>query len=74
MLAGIDPFTDNDPMSVYRNIVKGKIKFPKDFDHDAKSLVKHLVISDLSKRFGNLKNGNCFVIEGSMILKIIDIL
>lgn len=30
MNAGIDPFTDEDPMVIYQNILKGKIKFPKD--------------------------------------------
>lgn len=57
MNAGIDPFTDDDPMEIYQKILKGKIKFPKDFDKNCKSLVKHLLVSDLSKRFGNLKNG-----------------
>ncbi len=62
MLAGIDPFSDKDPMSVYHNILKGKLRFPKDFDQDGKSLIKHLLVSDLSKRFGNLKNGkNVFI-------------
>ena len=57
MIAGIDPFSDKDAMSIYHNILKCKLKFPKDFDPDAKSLVKHLLILDLSKRYGNLKNG-----------------
>jgi protein kinase A len=63
MLAGIDPFNDNDPMAIYRNILKGKVRFPKSFDQEAKSLVKHLLVTDLSKRFGNLKNGNFFLIK-----------
>jgi protein kinase A len=37
--------------------LKGKIKFPRNFDKDAKSLIKHLLVADLSKRYGNLKNG-----------------
>lgn len=57
MLVGIDPFSDEDPMSVYQNILRGKIKFPSSFDKDAKSLVKHLLVADLGKRYGNLKNG-----------------
>lgn len=57
MLAGIDPFTDDDPMAIYQNILKGNLKFPKNFDKDAKSLVKHLLTADLSKRYGNLKGG-----------------
>lgn len=57
MLAGIDPFNDDDPMAIYQKILKGKIKFPKDFEKDAKSLVKHLLVADVTKRYGCLKNG-----------------
>ena len=32
MNAGIDPFTDDDPMIIYQNILKGKVRFPKDMD------------------------------------------
>ena len=65
MNAGIDPFSDEDPMAIYQKILKGRMKFPRDFDkfpsflylRNAKSLVKHLVVADLSKRYGNLKHG-----------------
>lgn len=57
MIAGIDPFADDDPMVIYKNILQGKIHFPKGFDNDAKSLIRHLLVADLSKRYGNLKNG-----------------
>lgn len=57
MLAGIDPFSDDDPMAIYQKILKGKVRFPRNFDSSAKSLVKHLLVADLSKRFGNLRNG-----------------
>lgn len=32
MNAGIDPFSDEDPMAIYQKILKGKMKFPRDFD------------------------------------------
>ena len=57
MLAGIDPFNDDDPMAIYQKILSGKIKFPRNFDSHAKSLVKHLLETDLTKRFGNMKGG-----------------
>ena len=57
MLVGIDPFSDDEPMSVYQNILKGKVRFPSSFNSDAKSLVKHLLVADLAKRYGNLKGG-----------------
>ena len=58
MIAGIDPFSDDDPMMVYQKILKGKIKFPSDFESNAKSIVKHLLEGDLTKRYGNLKGGS----------------
>jgi serine/threonine protein kinase len=57
MLVGIDPFSDDDPMKTYKKIIKGKINFPKDIDKDAKSLIKHLLTADTTKRYGCLKNG-----------------
>ena len=57
MLAGIDPFNDEDPMAIYQKILKGKVKFPRDFDKNAKSLVKHLLVADVTKRYGCLKGG-----------------
>lgn len=32
MIAGVDPFNDKDAMSIYHNILKCKLRFPKDFD------------------------------------------
>ena len=57
MIVGIDPFSDDEPMAVYQNILRGKVKFPSSFPKDAKSLVKHLLVADLGKRYGNLKGG-----------------
>lgn len=57
MIVGIDPFNDDDPMAIYKNILNGALKFPKHFDPGAKSIIRHLLESDLSKRYGNLKNG-----------------
>ena len=31
MVAGIDPFNDDDPMATYQKILKGKVRFPRDF-------------------------------------------
>lgn len=64
MLAGIDPFNDSDPMMIYQNIIRGNLKFPRNFDKDGRSLVKHLLVADLSKRYGNLKNGQVISLSG----------
>ena len=57
MLVGIDPFNDEDPMMIYKKIIKGKIYYPNSMDRDAKSLIKHLLTEDTTKRFGCLRNG-----------------
>ena len=57
MLAGYPPFQDDDPMNIYRKIINTKPKYPDGFDQKLKSLIKHLLRRDLSKRFGNLKDG-----------------
>ena len=31
MNAGIDPFTADDPLSIYQNILRGKIKYTRNF-------------------------------------------
>jgi hypothetical protein len=59
-------------MGIYKNILRGKISFPSTFDKDAKSLVKHLLVADLSKRYGNLKDGSFFFIQVSTILNATD--
>jgi protein kinase A len=33
------------------------MKFPREFDKDAKSLVKHLCAHDISSRYGNMVGG-----------------
>ena len=55
MISGIDPFNDSDPMGIYQKILRGRILFSKTFNKNARSLIKHLLIADLSKRYGNLK-------------------
>ena len=55
--AGHAPFVDDDPMNIYKKIINTKPKYPEGFDSKLKSLVKHLLRRDLSKRFGNMVNG-----------------
>jgi serine/threonine protein kinase len=57
MMSGQPPFVDDDPMGIYQQILAGKITFPRHFDRNAKSLVKKLLVADLTKRFGCLKAG-----------------
>ena len=57
MLVGIDPFNANDPMDIYKRILSCDLRFPTKFYKDGRSLIKHLLQIDLSRRYGNLSNG-----------------
>lgn len=57
MAVGYPPFFADEPIEVYHKILKGKILFPTAFDKNSKSLVKHFLTPDLTKRYGNLRNG-----------------
>ncbi|KAI8806893.1 camp-dependent protein kinase 6 [Cladochytrium replicatum] len=57
MLAGHPPFYDEDHFKLYEKILACKLRFPSHFDQQAKDLVKRLLQPDLTKRFGNLKDG-----------------
>jgi len=57
MMVGQPPFVDDDPMGIYQQILNGKLNFPRFIERDAKSLIKKLLVADLTKRFGCLKGG-----------------
>lgn len=57
MVVGQPPFVDDDPMGIYQQILNGKLNFPRFIEKGAKSLIKKLLIADLTKRFGCLKAG-----------------
>ncbi|KAK7497552.1 hypothetical protein BaRGS_00011192 [Batillaria attramentaria] len=57
MSAGYPPFYANEPLQIYEKIVAGKVRFPSHFSSDLKDLLRNLLQVDLTRRFGNLKNG-----------------
>ena len=57
MLIGHTPFEDIDPTKIHQKIIDGKIKFIKNIDPDAKSLIKHLLKIEPKKRIGCGQNG-----------------
>jgi protein kinase A len=57
MVAGYPPFFAENPLQIYEKIVCGRIKFPSHFSAELKDLCSNLVQIDLTKRYGNLKNG-----------------
>ena len=57
MMAGQPPFVDDDPMGIYQKVLSGKVSYPRLFDRNSKSLIKKILVADLTKRFGCLKAG-----------------
>lgn len=57
MTTGFPPFMHQDQMKTFEHIVSGKIKYTNGFQPDLKNLINNLIQVDLSRRYGNLKNG-----------------
>lgn len=57
MTTGFPPFMHQEQMKTFEHIISGKVKFTNQFSPDLKDLIKNLIQTDLSRRFGNLKNG-----------------
>ena len=57
MAAGYPPFFADQPIQIYEKIVSGKVRYPSNFSSELKELLRNLLQVDLTKRFGNLKNG-----------------
>jgi serine/threonine protein kinase len=74
MIAGYSPFSDPQSMDqivICRNIVNGRLLFPKNFNRDCKELVKLLLVRDPTHRLGNLKGGAYEVLEDAWF-RVID--
>ncbi|KAK2104097.1 hypothetical protein P7K49_017953 [Saguinus oedipus] len=57
MALGLPPFYTDQQIQVFQNIVVGKTRFPFHVSSDLKDLLQNLLQVDLTKRFGNLRNG-----------------
>lgn len=57
MAAGYPPFFAEQPIQIYEKIVSGKVRFPSHFSSELKELLRNLLQVDLTKRYGNLRNG-----------------
>lgn len=57
-MVGRCPFMNDDPYEIFKMIISEKIKFPRNFDSNAKSIIRHLTDHDLTRRYGNLKYGS----------------
>lgn len=57
LLYGRPPFMHSDTYQLFEMTLHEKLKFPKDFDRNAKSLIKKLTKHDLTERYGNLVGG-----------------
>lgn len=57
MVAGQTPFYARDRLKMYKKIVNTKYRMPEWFTADLQHLLRNLLQADLTKRYGNLKNG-----------------
>lgn len=57
LVAGRMPFTDGEMERLFRRISKGKYMCPPGFSGDLMNLLRNLLKTDVTKRYGNLANG-----------------
>ncbi|KAL8694112.1 MAG: hypothetical protein Q9218_001165 [Villophora microphyllina] len=56
-LVGQPPFWNSNPMKIYEMICEGKLKFPREFDPNARDLISGLCTVNPTHRLGNLTGG-----------------
>ncbi len=49
------PFYDENPFGIYEKILAAKVHYPSALDPLGKDLIKKLLVSDRTKRFGCMK-------------------
>ncbi|CAB4063307.1 PKA [Lepeophtheirus salmonis] len=54
---GYNKAVDCNPFKSTKKIVSGRVRFPSHFNPELKDLLRNLLQVDLTKRYGNLKNG-----------------
>lgn len=57
MLHGWPPFYHDQPMKVYEKIILGKVDFPPSFSKALEDIVAKFLVTNPSKRLGNMKGG-----------------
>ncbi len=46
-----------DPASLYKRIIEGNVRYPKEIERDVEHLIRGCLAADLSKRYGNTVEG-----------------
>ncbi|XP_050672694.1 cAMP-dependent protein kinase catalytic subunit alpha-like [Leptidea sinapis] len=57
MNAGFPPFFASEPMRIYEKIVNGRYRCPGHFTPELRDLLSRVLQQDMTKRYGNLKDG-----------------
>lgn len=57
LVAGTTPFHGRTTVKTCSNVLSGKYKVPSHFSSELKDLIGNLLTPDLTKRFGNLRDG-----------------
>lgn len=70
LLVGVTPFApppdhppqsglpvDGSTMSVYHRILAGRVLLPRALPHAAKSIIRHLLTADTTRRYGCMRGG-----------------
>lgn len=57
MNSGNSPFYSRNTGKIFKRIISNNYKMPPHFSHDLRDIIHNLLQDNISKRYGNLKNG-----------------
>ncbi len=57
MMNGHSPFEAEDHLATYQKILDGNVNYPPKMDGEAVELISKLLQKDISRRYGNLRDG-----------------
>ena len=57
MLNGHSPFEAEDHLATYQKILDGNVNYPPKMDPEAVDIISKLLQKDITRRYGNLKDG-----------------
>ena len=66
MLFGFTPFIEQDPIKLYEKIKNGKLKFPRNIDSNARTVIRHFLNIDVKKRLGCTKKGIYEIVQSPL--------
>ncbi|XP_063688261.1 cAMP-dependent protein kinase catalytic subunit alpha-like isoform X2 [Bolinopsis microptera] len=70
MVCGHPPFYSENPMEIYKQALEAKVRFSCKLTKDCKELIRMLLMTDPTKRVGNLRKGVKEIVEHNFFKRL----